>query len=181
MIETERLLLRKPEPDDAVAVYRVISDPEVMRWIGVDGEVGTFEDAVERVERWRSAWELDGFGHFMVARQDTGTVVGRVGLLCWDPSTWRNGTRAEIGEDAEVELGWTIERAAWSHGYATEAALAVRDWAIEVVTMRRLISLIHPENARSLRIAQKIGERYQYDIVMHHGATVQLWQLASQP
>jgi RimJ/RimL family protein N-acetyltransferase len=180
VIETERLLLRKPEPDDALAVYRVISDREVMRWISPTGEPGTFDDAVERVERWRRGWDVDGFGHFMIARQDTGMVVGRVGLLCWEPDFGEHGTRSEIGDDAEIELGWTIERAAWGRGFATEAALAARDWALEAVTMRRLISLIHPENTRSLRVAEKIGERYQQDIVVHHGATVQLWQLASQ-
>jgi RimJ/RimL family protein N-acetyltransferase len=150
-----------------------------MRWIGVDGATGTFTDAEVRVARWRRTWELDGFGHFMVVRQDTGDVVGRVGLLVWDPRTWQHGTRSEIGDEAEIEVGWGFERAAWGQGYATEAALAVRDWALREVELRRLISLIHPENARSIRVAEKIGETYQHDIVMHHSATVQLWALAS--
>jgi RimJ/RimL family protein N-acetyltransferase len=181
VIETERLLLRPPEVGDAEAAYRQLSDPEVMRWIGIDGATGTYADAEERVVRWRRAWELDGFGHFMVARRDTGRVVGRVGLLCWDPATWKNGTRAEIGERAETELGWGLEHVAWGHGYATEAAIAVRDWALREVQPRRLISLIHPENVRSIRVAEKIGEHHQHDIVMHHGATVQLWALPSRP
>ena len=181
MIETERLLLRMPHEGDADAVYRHLSDPEVMRWIGLNGEVATYEDAVERIVRWQRAWELDGFGHFIAVRRDTGEAVGRIGLLVWDPATWQHGTRHQIGETAEIELGWTLERAAWGHGYATEAALAVRDWALREVRAHRLISLIHPENVRSIRVAEKIGERYQHDIVMHHGATVQLWELASQP
>ena len=181
MIETERLLLRLPEPEDADAIYRHLSDAEVMRWIGISGEIGTHADAVERAGRWQRAWELDGFGHFIAVRRDTGEAVGRIGLLVWDPQTWRNGTRSEIGDEAEIELGWTLERAAWGNGFATEAATAVRDWALREVQPRRLISLIHPENVRSIRVAEKIGERYQHDVVMHHGATVQLWQLASQP
>jgi RimJ/RimL family protein N-acetyltransferase len=48
------------------------------------------------------------------------------------------------------------------------------------VQPRRLISLIHPDNVRSIRVAEKIGERYEHDVVMHHGGTAQLWQLASQ-
>ena len=179
MIETERLLLRLPEPDDADAVYRHLSDPEVMRWIGLNGEVGSYEDAVDRIVRWQRAWEVDGFGHFMVVPRDTGEAVGRIGLLVWDPATWQHGTRHEIGETAEVELGWTLERAVWGNGYATEAALAVRDWALAKVRPRRLVSLIAAANTRSLRVAEKTGESYQYDIVMHHGATVELWALPS--
>jgi RimJ/RimL family protein N-acetyltransferase len=180
VIETERLLLRLPELTDADAIYRHLSDPEVMRWIGVNGEPGTRADAVERAERWQRNWQLDGFGHFIAVRRDTGDVIGRVGLLCWDPQTWRNGTRTEIGDDAEIELGWTLERTVWGYGFATEAAAAVRDWALREVQPRRLISLIHPENVRSIRVAEKIGERYQQDIVMHHGSTAQLWALLSQ-
>ncbi|MBV8598919.1 MAG: GNAT family N-acetyltransferase, partial [Actinobacteria bacterium] len=49
MIETERLLLRPPEPNDALAVYRMVSDPEVMEWLA--GEPGEMDAAVARVER----------------------------------------------------------------------------------------------------------------------------------
>jgi RimJ/RimL family protein N-acetyltransferase len=180
VIETERLLLRLPEPEDADTIYRHLSDPEVMRWIGINGEPGTYPDAIERAARWRRAWELDGFGHFIAVRRDTGVAIGRIGLLVWDPRTWQNGTRSEIGDDSEIELGWTLERAAWGHGFATEAAIAVRDWALREVHPRRLISLINPENMRSIRVAEKIGERYEHDIVMRHGATVQLWALPSR-
>jgi len=114
-------------------------------------------------------------------RQDTGDFVGRVGILVWDPATWEPGTRHEIGDEAEIELGWTLERAAWGHGFATEAAVAVRDWALREVQPRRLISLIHPENVRSIRVAERIGERYQHDIVTYHGVTAQLWALPSRP
>jgi RimJ/RimL family protein N-acetyltransferase len=181
VIETERLLLRMPEPEDAEAIYRHLSDPEVMRWIGINGQIGTYEKAVERESLWRRNWELDGFGHFIVVRRDTGEAIGRVGLLCWDPQTWMNGTRSEIGDQAEVELGWTLERAAWGHGFATEAATAARDWALHEVRPRRLISLIHPDNVRSIRVAEKIGEEYERDIVMHHGGAAQLWSLPSRP
>jgi RimJ/RimL family protein N-acetyltransferase len=181
VIETERLLLRKPEPEDADAIYRVISDAEVMRWIGANGETGTHADAVARAGWWQRAWELDGFGHFVAVRRDTGETIGRVGLLAWDPRTWQNGTRSEIGDEAEIELGWTLERAAWGHGFATEGAIAVRDWTLREVQPRRLISLIHPDNVRSIRVAEKVGELYEHDIVMHHGTTVQLWELPSRP
>jgi len=179
MIETERLLLRLPEPDDAASVARQIGDPEVMRYIGPTADA---IHAAERIRQMRRAWDVDGFGRFVVVRRDTGEAIGRVGILVWDPATWRHGTRRAIGPQAEIELGWTFERAAWGHGFATEAAAAVRDWALAEIRPSRLISLIHPANDRSQRVAAKLGERYVDDVfIAEHALTVQLWALASAP
>ena len=175
MIETERLLLRPPEPGDEESIYRWVSDPEVMSRLG--GTPGTREDAVERVRRYREAWVADGFGHFTVVKRETGEGLGRVGLLVWNPETWEIGLRADLGDDAEIELGWVVERAAWGNGYATEAAAAVRDWALAEVKPRRLISLIAAENVASQRVATKIGESYRHDVTLQMGLTVGLWQL----
>jgi RimJ/RimL family protein N-acetyltransferase len=178
VIETERLLLRPPDECDVEAVYRFVADPDVMRWIGDDGQTGTYADAAARIERYRRAWDLDGFGHFMVVPKVSGEPIGRVGILVWDPRTWEHGTRRELGDAAELELGWTLERAAWGRGFATEAATAVGDWAFRELQPGRLISLIRPDNVRSLRVAQKVGERYRHDVTVN-GLTVQLWELAS--
>lgn len=177
VLETDRLLLRPPLSADVLAVAEAIGDGEVMRFIG-GGETGTIEDAVEQVETMQRAWEEDGFGRFIVVRKLDGAPVGRVGLLAWDPLAWRSGIRAEIGPGAEIELGWTLLRGAWGRGYATEAALAARDWALREVRPRRLISLIHPENSRSIRVATKIGEHFERSITTHRGIAVQLWTFA---
>jgi len=65
VIETERLLLRVPEPEDATGIARFFADREVMRYIGT-GETGTHQDAVERIEIHRQKWDVDGFGLFTV-------------------------------------------------------------------------------------------------------------------
>jgi RimJ/RimL family protein N-acetyltransferase len=180
MIETERLALRLPVAGDAASVAEALADPEVMRFIGT-GATGTFTDAVEQVALMRRAWEEDGFGRFIVVRAEDGETLGRVGLLVWDPDAWRSGIRSEIGERAEIELGWTLLRKAWGQGYATEAAVAVRDWAWRRVQPRRLISLIHPENARSVGVATKIGETFETTITTHRGVRCELWALPKPP
>ena len=177
MIETERLLLRRPEARDLDAVVRQITDPEVMRYLGSGGALQP-EEAPSRLEFMMRGWEEDGFGRFVVERRDTGEAIGRVGLLAWDPRIWRMGTRRELGDDAEIELGWTLERAAWGQGYATEAAAAARDWALRELEPRRLISLIHPANEASKRVAERIGERHREDIVTEQGIAVGLWEYA---
>lgn len=175
-IETERLLLRRPVPADAAPLLEGLGDPEVMRYIG-RGETGTLLDAIEQVDRMVRAWQADGFGRFVVERAADGAVIARVGLLAWDPVTWSSGVRSEIGDRAEVELGWTLARSAWGLGYATEAARAARDWALAEVRPRRLISLIHPENERSKRVAEKLGERFEHEITTKRGVPAELWVL----
>jgi RimJ/RimL family protein N-acetyltransferase len=178
VIETLRLVLRPPVPGDAAPLLEAFADPDVMRYIGL-GETGTLQDAIAQVERMTRAWELDGFGRFVVVRAEDGLVIGRVGLLAWDPLTWTSGVRREIGDRAETELGWTLIRSAWGRGYAAEAASAVRDWALAVVRPARLISLIHPENLRSKRVAEKLGERFDREVFTRRGVPAELWALPS--
>jgi RimJ/RimL family protein N-acetyltransferase len=149
LIETERLVLRMPRLEDADDLLEYIRDPEVMRWIG--GEAGDRSSAVAAIERWLGQWEANGIGPFAVTREER--VLGRVGFLVWDRSTWQQSSYGEAGGNAETEIGWTLAREHWGHGYATEAARAARDWAAK----ERVISLIHPDNRRSQRVAQKLG------------------------
>jgi RimJ/RimL family protein N-acetyltransferase len=168
-IETERLVLRTPRLEDAGDLLDYVGDPDVMRWIG--GDAGDHDAAVASIERWLSRWEEDGIGHFSVVRNDR--VIGRVGFLVWDRRTWQSSSYAEAGDAAETELGWTLAREHWGHGYATEAALAARDWAYEERGIGRVISLIAPDNARSIRVAEKLGAAPQETISTFHGpATV---------
>src|SRR5438874_1911744 len=150
-LKTERLLLRKPRLEDAEALRPQLRDPEVMRFIGGVEDI----EPVEVVHRWLARWEANGFGHFALVRRDDGVFLGRTGLVCWDTRTWRLTTLAEAGEAAQPELGWALGREHWGHGYATEAARAIRDWAGRELRIGRLISLIHPDNVASARVAAR--------------------------
>jgi RimJ/RimL family protein N-acetyltransferase len=156
VIETERLLLRLPRIVDASGLLEAFADPEAMRYIG-DGSTTDLAGAEEAVDRWLERWDAWGIGMFVVERAEDARVLGRAGFLRWDPETW------EIG-GSETELGWGLAREHWGHGYATEAALALRDWALGERGLTRLISLIQHENLRSVRVAEKLGERYERDV-----------------
>jgi RimJ/RimL family protein N-acetyltransferase len=62
----------------------------------------------------------------------------------------------------------------WGHGYATEAARAARDWGYEH-GIESLISLIHPDNARSMRVAEKLGAAPAETVDVHGGPAV-IWR-----
>lgn len=148
-------MLRLPRLDDAPAAAEYLSDPQVMHFLG--GQTVPPEDAPAVVQKWLDRWDASGVGHFIVERREDGTFLGRSGILVWDTRTWTHATRAEAGGHAQPELGWTLVRRHWGNGYATEASLAVRDWARRDRGIGRLISLINPMNTASQRVAERLG------------------------
>jgi len=171
VIETDRLLLRKPRPDDAPAFAEMLRDAEVMRFIGGV----TDEPAEDVLERWHARWAANGVGPFVLVRREDERVVGRAGLIVWDTSVWRNCTRAEAGERAQDELGWALLREHWGRGYATEGALAVREWARREADVGHLISLVHPDNASSRRVAERLGCVCGERVTLEGGTPCDIW------
>jgi RimJ/RimL family protein N-acetyltransferase len=167
-IETGRLLLRRFRPEDAEPLAESFADPEVMRYIG-DGSTGGVEDTRAWLRRSEERWEESGWGHLAVERAADGRILGRVGFLVWNRATWDKGVLAELGDLAEVELGWILAREHWGSGYATEAAAACRDWAFGARGRRRLISIIQPANLRSISVAERLGEHFEEEIVTAGG------------
>lgn len=167
-LETDRLVLRAPVPEDADTLAPMYADPEVMRYVG-DGRTLTRVETERSVRRMIERWKADGFGLFTTVRKEDGTVIGRVGLLVWNTDTWEPTTRAE-GADVptEVEVGYTLGRDFWGHGYATEAAGAVRDYALGELGAERLIALIVHGNTASENVARKLGLEYERDIMLGH-------------
>ena len=165
-LETERLLLRAPVADDAEALAPMYGDPEVMRFVG-DGRPLTRAETARSVKRMIQRWEADGFGLFTTVRKEDGAVIGRVGLLVWNADTWEPTTRAESENGrTEVEVGYTLGRDYWGQGYATEAAGAVRDYALRELAADRLIALIIHGNTASENVARKLGLRYERDVML---------------
>jgi RimJ/RimL family protein N-acetyltransferase len=151
VLRTPRLLLREFAEDDLDELTAIMADPEVTRYLG-DGE------AVDRADCWRfialalGHQRLRGYALWAAVVRDTGRLVGRVGL--WYPEGWPG-----------LEVGWVLGRASWGRGYATELAAACRDYAFDVVGTDELISLIYPDNVRSVAVAERIGHRHLRDTV----------------
>lgn len=180
MLETARLFLRPPRPDDVDAFARVFGDPEVMRHVGA-GRALAADETAAMVDRMVGFFAADGFGQLAAVRRGDDALIGRVGLLPLDPRTWRPAPRAELGEHAEIEIGWTLARAAWGQGYAFEAASAVVEWARDALRLRRLVSIVQHGNERSIRLAERLGERYARDIVTSFGRPARLYALELRP
>ncbi len=147
ILKTERLILRGFCESDLDAYAEMCADEEVMRYIG-KGKV------LSRAESWRSMaaiighWYLRGYGLWAVEEQQSGEAIGRIG--CWKPEDW-------IG----LEVGWCLRRAFWGRGFATEAGFASMDFAFTKLQQSHVISLIHPENTASRKVAEKLGEKLE--------------------
>ncbi|MFL5914917.1 MAG: GNAT family N-acetyltransferase [Gaiellaceae bacterium] len=154
---TDRLCLRAPTPHDAEALYDLFADKRIMG--GLHREpVSTVEDARAMIEEGLGGWRTDGLGPFVLQTRGTERrVVGQAGLMIFDTRGWTPSTWAQAGSHAQPELGWALIRAHWGHGYATEAAAAIRDWARESQSISGLVSLISPDNVRSQRVAERLG------------------------
>jgi RimJ/RimL family protein N-acetyltransferase len=169
MLRTERLTLRLPTPD--VPVGKLVGDAEVMRFLG--GAVP--EEAWPNVAaRWVERWEVNGMGPFVIERRADGAFLGRAGIHVWDTRKWEPTTFADAGEFAQPELGWALVRDAWGNGYATEAAAAVRDWALERVDA--LVSVIAPDNTRSQHVAARLGAKPAETVQLFDTGDAVVWR-----
>jgi RimJ/RimL family protein N-acetyltransferase len=178
-LETERLVLRPLSLDDLDDIARFVADPETMRYIGTGG-ARTREQARASLEWMVETFERQGFGHFAVERKEDGALVGRSGLNVWDPTDWSITRLGEANGPVEIEIAYLFGRDYWGRGYATEAAAAVRDWALGELGFDRLIALIYPDNARSISVAEKLGMKPAGDADMA-GNQLLVYALGNNP
>lgn len=141
MLTTKRLILRGPERDDLPYFTRFMTSAPSML---AQGETISAEQAWFGFLTGVGHWQWHGFGFFTVVLQETDHPVGRVGLI--KHSDW-----------PEVELAWHLFEGAEGNGFATEAAMAVKMWAVEDLCLDKLCSYIDRENARSQAVAKRLG------------------------
>jgi RimJ/RimL family protein N-acetyltransferase len=154
-LETERLVMRAFRESDLDEYAAMSADAEVMRFIGT-GATQTRSEAWRSMAYFIGHWELRGFGMWAVERKGSGELVGRVGFI--EPEGWPG-----------FELGWLLARPHWGHGYAREAAREALRYARDKLGRDRLISLIRPGNARSIKLATTLGAVLREEIDFMNG------------
>lgn len=168
-VETTRLLLRVPELADAEALTGIFWDPEVVeqKQVTLKEPPGGLDVALKNTNGMRRQWELRGYGQWCVIEKVTGQIIGCVGF--YHPQRPWPG----------VDLGWVFHRSRWGHGFATEAATAAIGWAWAHTQIDRIVSLIAPDDRRSIRVATKIGQRFdRADVDPVHGEPVHVYTIA---
>ncbi len=152
MVETERLRLRVFREDDVSNVMKIFSDPVAMQFFhGVRDEKGALDD----IQRWQEHQREYGHGLWATELKETGEFVGRIGLI----------RQIDVDGVDETEVGYSLVRAHWGKGYATEAAIGCRDYAMYTLGCKRVISLIAPDNTASINVAKRNGFTFEKTVM----------------
>jgi RimJ/RimL family protein N-acetyltransferase len=169
---TPRLRLRRWREDDLEPMAVINRDPEVTEFLSQPVD----RAATERfLEKTLAHWKEHGFGHWALElREDpqAGELIGFTGVAypAFLPAL-----------ADQPEIGWRLARPVWGRGLATEAALAVRDDAFDRLGLAELISIIHPDNGRSRRVAEKLGMGIEGQV--HYallGGNIDVWHLRAE-
>ena len=142
ILETSRLILRPFRNEDIGRLAELMANRDFMRF-----SLGPYtRQQTQTLLQKFLAWNQAGLpSQFAVVLRENNDVLGYCGFL----------HHAEMPN--EVEIGYRLDPAHWNRGLVTEAARTVRDYAFVALKLPRVISLIHPENIPSRRVAEKIG------------------------
>ena len=163
-LETARLRLRLFTHDDLQIMFKLSSDPDVIKY--ADTPARDLEEARERLEQGPLFdYEKYGYGRFAVELKETGKVIGFCGIKY-------------LPEIDLPEVGYRYLKEYWGRGIGTEAAKACVEFAREDLKITKLIALIIPENIASIKVAEKLGmsrgplihiydvDAYQYEMML---------------
>ncbi|MFF3286774.1 GNAT family N-acetyltransferase [Streptomyces sp. NPDC003023] len=165
-IHTPRLVLRRWDDDDLVPMADINADPRVMRWVD-DGSVHDLERTAEDIEQWEEEWDEEGFGLFAVELLASGELAGFTGLSV--PSFLPEVMPA-------VAISWRFGSQFWGQGYASEAAHATLEFALQDRGLDRVVSISRAGDDASENVIRKLGmvpesetahPEYGYPLIVH--------------
>jgi ribosomal-protein-alanine N-acetyltransferase len=144
VIDTGRLILRWFTTDDLPAFYQLCSRPEIIRY-AQSTPLASLEEAREFMQAAPLRdYATYGYGRFACVWKESGEVIGFSGVKY-------------VPEIADNELGYRFFPEFWGRGLATEAGQASIDFARTALGLRRLVALVHPDNAASASVLVKLG------------------------
>lgn len=140
--ETARLEFREFSADDALGLFELNSDPEVIRYTGdiAFTDVGAAREFLENYGHYA----MHGYGRWTISLKSIGAYVGFCGLRC----SSRNG---------EVDLGFRIMRRHWNQGLGTEAAREALRLGFDKYGLQKVVGRAMAENRSSHRVLEKLG------------------------
>lgn len=139
-LRTPRLLLRPQTAADFPAYRAFLASP---RAVGLGGPFD-LRTAWGMFCHDQACWHFFGHGALMIERADNGQCIGQVGI--------NDGPLFP-----EKELGWLLYDGHEGNGHATEAAMAMRDWALDTLGLATLVSYMSANNAASAGVARRLG------------------------
>ncbi|MDY0018824.1 MAG: GNAT family N-acetyltransferase [Anaerolineae bacterium] len=165
-IETERLLLRSMQPSDVPVLVQLWTDPDVTRHMGGPRDPDSLQKSIAKDLQNPDPGPFD---LWPVVEKASGQVIGHCGLL-----------DKEVDGATEVELVYVFSKEAWGKGYATEIALALKEYAQTSLNLSRLIALIDLENTASEHVAIKAGLHFEKETLRPSGIHMRVYATADE-
>lgn len=149
-LQTDRLYFRRYIEDDLPFLRELVTNEHVMRYIG-NGQPQDEAYAYDLYARMQQQYNnFDDYGLHMLIHRETGERIGHAGIV------------AQVIDNCfEIELGYWIHPNFWGQRYGYEAAAALTHYAVEECEIERVVSMIHVDNAASIRIAEKNGFMFE--------------------
>jgi RimJ/RimL family protein N-acetyltransferase len=142
-IVTDRLILRDWRDSDLDPWAAMNADPEVRQYLG---QALTYEQACAWARNFQDDLDRYDYGFWALELRSSGQFIGFTGLDRLDDDMFTG-----------IELGWRLARAAWGHGYATEAALAALRYGFETIGAPEILAITTAVNLRSRAVMRRIG------------------------
>lgn len=141
-VETARLALDRPEPDDAGELFEIGSDPRVWGHFP-SGRHTDIAQTKALIARWQRSWDEARLGPWVIRLRDSSRVIGYGGCTLLDGGVWNLGYRLAADEHG--------------HGYATEVAREAVDRATRMHPDAPVVASLLEHNRASARVASKLG------------------------
>lgn len=152
-LETERLIIREFTETDSPFILRLLNEPTFIQYIADKG-VRTLEQASEYLLQGpMKSYRIHGHGLFAVVLKESGECIGMCGLI-------------KREQFPDIDLGYAFLPEFESKGYALESARAVLGFGERVLGLKRTIALVSPENARSIKLLEKLGYAFCREVRM---------------
>ncbi len=169
-IETDRLIMREWTLNDAVHLFDLNADPEVVKFTGNDA-FRNKEEVIELIADY-DQYQKYRMGRWTVELKPNKEYLGWCGLKF-------------INED-EIDLGYRFMRHHWGKGYATESSLAALHCGFSELGLKKIIGRVAKQNVHSLHVLKKLGMAYEKDFDSHgycseqYFMTSKMWEQRTQ-
>lgn len=153
ILETTRLTLREMTQNDYPALATILQDEQTMY-----AYEGAFNDTETQkwLERQLARYQTDGFGLWAVILKSSGEMIGQTGI------SWQ-----DVEGERVPEIGYLFNRAFWYNGYATEAAMACKEYAFNKLDFKEIYSIVRSTNIASMNVAIRNGMIIRNHFVKH--------------
>jgi RimJ/RimL family protein N-acetyltransferase len=150
--ETPRVVIRYFCTEDFADLAPILANLEVMKYslAGVLSSDRTRKFLKKMLCRYKS----EGYGYYAISDRENKQLIGYCGLLF-----------CLMEGEQKVEIGYRLDPHYWQKGLATEAAIVVKDYAFNQLSLNDLIALIQPKNIASIKVAEKIGMKFERNYI----------------